>query len=399
MRGPALNNPIPPPQLHPDRYDHPAGLYIHIPFCVAKCGYCAFTSYPCAGAPPATYLAAVQQQAEQLAAHPHFQEMRFGTLFVGGGTPTVYEGAELGQLIRSCQEIFQFEKDAEITVEANPNSVDAEKLAALREAGVNRLSIGVQAFSDRLLQKIDRRHSLAEARQALVAARQVGFDNLNLDLIYGLPEQNLADWQETIAIALEHDPEHLALYGLSIEEGTPFARRDDRGDLHLPDEETVLQMEAFACQQLAAVGLERYEISNFAKPGRRSRHNENYWHNGKYLGLGAAAVSCVDHLRSRQVAEPEKFVQLINENQPPFVDMECLPPGAAFRETVIMCLRMLDGIGIAELQERFGVTPQEYYGSSLERLQAQGLIVIKNGYIRLTAKALPVANQVLAELV
>lgn len=385
--------------MHPDKQDHPAGLYIHIPFCVSKCGYCAFSSYPCGGAPPADYLAAVREQAQKMAAHPVVRDLQFSTLFVGGGTPTVYEGAELGRLILACGELFHFVADPEITVEANPNSIDIKKLAALREAGVNRLSIGVQAFSDRLLKKIERSHSRDEALQAVSAAREAGFDNLNLDLIYGLPEQELAEWQETIATALSQHPEHLALYGLSVEEGTPFAHRAEQGSLSLPDEETVLQMEDFAYRQLAAEGYERYEISNFATNGRRSRHNENYWRNGNYLGLGAGAVSCIDHLRWRQVSEPEMFIKLLTEEQPPFVDMECLPPGAAFRETVIMALRMIDGIRVSELETRFGVTPQDYYGVTFERLLEQGLVVVEQGFLRLTAKALPVANQVLAELV
>ena len=385
--------------IHPDQYENPAGLYLHIPFCVAKCGYCAFTSYPCGSMPPPAYLVALRQQAERLARHPMVCERRFSTLFVGGGTPTVYGGAELGGLIRDCLTLFNFEEEPEVTVEANPNSVDLAKLTTLREAGVNRLSIGVQAFSDRLLQGIDRSHSRASALAAVAAARSAGFANLNLDLIYGLPEQGLADWQETIAVALSQNPEHLALYGLSIEEGTPFHRRAERGELALLDEETVLAMEEFAYQQLAAAGLPRYEISNFASPGRRSRHNENYWHNGNYLGLGAAAVSCLDHLRCRQVPEPERFVRLVGDGAPPFIEMEALPPGAAFRETVIMALRLLEGIAVAELAARFGVTPQEYYGKTFTRLQAQGLLVVEDGFMRLAAKALPVANQVLAELV
>ena len=385
--------------MHPDQYDHPAGLYLHIPFCVAKCGYCAFTSYPCGNAPPPAYLDALRRQAERLARHPMVSGRRFATLFVGGGTPTVYGGTELGRLIRECLTLFSFAADAEVTVEANPNSVDPAKLAALREAGVNRLSLGVQAFSDRLLQGIDRSHSLAEALAAVAAARSAGFANLNLDLIYGLPEQTLADWQETVAIALAQNPEHLALYGLSVEEGTPFHTRAERGELALPDEEAVLAMENFAYGQLAAAGLPRYEISNFARPGRHSRHNENYWHNGNYLGLGAAAVSCLDHLRFRQVPEPERFVKLVGDGAPPFIEMEALPPAAAFRETVIMALRMLDGIAVAELAARFGVTPQAYYGETFVRLQTQGWLAVADGFLRLTAKALPVANQVLAELV
>lgn len=385
--------------MHPDKHDSRAGLYIHVPFCVAKCGYCAFTSYPCGNAPPGDYLDALRVQAEQMACHPLVSELRFATFYIGGGTPTVYGGGELGRLVKHCLGLFNFDPDPEITVEANPNSIDDEKLATLRGAGVNRLSIGIQAFSDDLLGGIGRSHSRSDALQAVAAARKAGFDNLNLDLIYGLPGQTLDHWQESIDTVISLRPEHLALYGLSVEEGTPFARRQEQGDLHLPDEEIVLEMEKYAYEQLASEGFMRYEISNFAQPGRCSQHNENYWRNGNYLGLGAAAVSCIDHMRFRYVQEPGQFVKLIKEGRSPLLEIECLPAHAAFRETVIMSLRMLDGADIVDLQKRFGTTPQEYYGQLLDRLQRQDLLAIADGRMRLTAKALPVANQVLAELV
>ncbi len=385
--------------LHPDRSESPAGLYVHIPFCVAKCGYCSFASYPCGGAPPAGYLDAVRQEAETLARHPLVRGRAFATLFVGGGTPTIYGGEELAGMIRHCRGLFDLAPDAEVTVEANPNTVDEAKLADLRRAGVNRLSIGVQAFSDRLLGQIERRHTVAQALAAVRAARAAGFANVNLDLIYGLPTQGIDDWRETLAQALDLSPEHLALYALSVEEGTPFSRREARGELALPDEETLLAMEESAYLALAGAGYERYEISNFARSGLRSRHNGNYWRNGAYLGLGAAAVSCLDHLRFRAVAEPDRFAALVAEGRQPWLDLEGLSPAAAFRETVIMGLRLLAGIAVDELEARFGVTPQAYYGSVLDRLMDQGLVAITDGRLYLTPRALPVANQVLAELV
>ncbi|MDH5298525.1 MAG: radical SAM family heme chaperone HemW [Desulfobulbaceae bacterium] len=391
----APDEPLP----HPDRNPAPAGLYIHIPFCVAKCGYCSFTSYPCGTAPPAGYLAAVQSQAERMAAHPLVDGRRFSTLFVGGGTPTVFPGEELGQLIRACLDLYDFTPEAEITVEANPNSIDQAKLAALKKAGVNRLSIGVQSFSDRLLKGIGRLHSRDEAITAVQLARAAGFANLNLDLIYGLPEQTRSHWRETMESALALAPEHLALYCLTVEEGTPFADLAHRHQLPLPDEETVLAMEGEGYGLLARAGYERYEISNFALPGRRSRHNENYWHNGNYLGLGAAAVSCLDHLRFRQVEDPALFASQVQAGQLPLLDLEGLPPAMAFRETVIMGLRLLDGVSIPELEQRFGITPRAYYGPILAPLLARGLVSMDDQRLRLTAKALPVANQVLAELV
>ena len=377
----------------------PGGLYIHLPFCRSKCSYCAFTSYPCQGEPPAGYLQALQQQLVQLASHPLVRELSFASIYLGGGTPTIFPAAGLAELLATAFEHLRFTNQVEITVETNPNTVTPAKLHTLQRAGINRLSIGIQSFSDRVLTASGRSHTAAEARQAIDLARQAGFSNLSLDLIYGLPAQTRAAWQESLEESLRAKPEHLSLYELMIEEGTPFAERARQGTLALPAEEEVIEMEALAYRRLAAQGLERYEIANFARPGRECRHNLNYWRNGSYVGLGAGAVSYLEGIRLHNVTDPALYEQLVLAGRPPYEEAEILPPAGRFRETVIMGLRLLAGISPAELKERFGWTPQEYYGPTLDRLLAQGLLTYEQERLRLTARGLPVANQVLAQLV
>jgi len=384
--------------ITPESGEGPPGLYVHIPFCRSKCGYCAFTSYPCV-APPVDYLAAVSQEAARMASSGWAQSRQFVTLFIGGGTPTIYDGEQLAGLIRDLSARFAMAPDAEITVEANPNTVTHEKLAQLKAAGVNRLSLGVQSFSDRLLTAIGRSHTRAEAIGAIHAARVAGFDNLNLDLIYGLPGQTLADLRESLEIALKYTPEHLALYELMVEPGTPMACWVEEGKVALPDDDAMAEMEAMAQELLASAGYQRYEIANYARPGYECRHNLNYWRNGSYLGLGAAAVSCLSGLRLKHVAAPAQYAALIEKGESPYVEAEALSLQARFRETVIMGLRLLEGVSLPQLADRFGLTPQGYYGKTIERLVERGLLVFGGDFMRLGDQALPVANQVLAELV
>ena len=374
------------------------GLYLHIPFCRSRCAYCSFNSYACQS-PPAAYLAALARQIRYWAAQQWCRERSFATLFIGGGTPTIYGGDELATLVGQCLKSFNFREDAEITVEANPNTVTAQALTALRRAGVNRLSLGVQAFSDRLLAGLGRSHTTVEANAAIKAGRQAGFSNINLDLMYGLPGQSVADWQDSLAQAIAHGPEHLACYELTIEEGTPFGRLVERGELLLPAEEEALAMAELTHDFLAQGGLARYEISNYAAPGRQCRHNLNYWQNGDYLGLGAGAVSCLSGFRFSTVQEPEPFAGLVQKGELPLVEGECLPLAARFRESVVMGLRMIQGVSFAPLQRRFGLTPPSYYGKILDDLQQQGLVAVSQDSLRLTKAGLPVANQVLARLV
>lgn len=388
----------PPSVFTPVTGEEPPSLYLHIPFCKTRCAYCSFNSYACPS-PPAAYLAALADQIRYWSGHAWCRERTFATLFIGGGTPTFYSGSELAGLVRQCLELFHFSEDPEITVEANPNTVSVQSLTALRKSGVNRLSIGVQAFSDRLLAGLGRSHTVTEAGLAIKAARRAGFANINLDLMYGLPGQSTTAWRDTLVHALEYEPEHLACYELTIEEGTPFAGLLEKGNLALPAEEEALAMADLTHDLLAQAGLARYEISNYAASGRECRHNLNYWRNGAYLGLGAGAVSCLSGVRFGTVKEPEAFTGLIQAGQLPLAEAECLPLAARFRESVVMGLRMLGGVSCVQLRQQFGLTPTGYYGNILEDLQQQGLVAVSEESLLLTERGLPVANQVLARLV
>jgi len=376
-----------------------AGLYIHIPFCVSKCPYCSFASRPLAGQDPTGYLAAILAQARAMANHPWTRKVRFASLYVGGGTPTVYPGADLARLIESCLELLPFTAAPEISVEANPNTVTLEKLQTLRRAGVNRLSIGVQSFSDRLLTAIGRAHTAKEAHAALDLARATGFPNLNLDLIYGLPGQTLADWQTSLATAMAIGPEHLSLYELMVESDTPFGDLQRAGKLALPAEDETVAMAEAICAPLMAGGYARYEIANYSRPGYQCTQNLIYWHNDSYLGLGAGAVSSFSGLRIKTVEDPALFIKLLQAGGTPFLEAEGLPLEASFRETVIMGLRLVKGVAVRDLEQRFGLTPRAYYGAVLRKLEDQGLIEEVAGQLRLTRKGLPIANQALARLV
>jgi oxygen-independent coproporphyrinogen-3 oxidase len=373
------------------------GLYIHIPFCRSKCDYCAFVSYPVGKFKPAAYLTALHREINFWSKRT--RAARFDSLFIGGGTPTILPTAELIRLLAVVRDRFAIASDAEITIESNPNTIDRDKLTALLTHGVNRLSIGIQSFNDPTLRRINRSHTAAEGRAAISLARTIGFNNLNLDLIYGLPGQTVAEWQETLSEAVALAPDHLAIYQLSVDPGSRFAAQIAQGCLLLPDDDEVATMAENSLTTMAASPLVRYEISNYARPGRRCRHNLIYWRNGSYLGLGAGAVANWAGLRIRNTPDPDLYQARLRGGEPAWLEGEALPRAASFRETVIMGLRLMEGVAPAELQERFKLDFADYYGAILRKLTDRQLLEFKDDRWRLTEVALPFANQVLAELV
>lgn len=376
-----------------------AGIYVHIPFCRSKCGYCAFASWPVAEHDPERYLAALTREIDFYRQQEWCGGLVFHSLFLGGGTPTILSADQLARLLTDLRASFTFSSDAEISVETNPNTVDAAKFDAMAAAGVNRLSIGIQSFEDNTLQRIDRTHTAAEGEQAVTLAREAGFSNLSLDLIYGLPGQTPLEWRQTLARAVALHPEHLSAYQLSLDPGSRFAELAATGQLTLPGEASEVAMAEETVGYLTQAGFKRYEISNYARPGHQCRHNLNYWRNGSWLGLGAAAVGSLEGLRLRNVADPERYQQCWETGPSAWVEAEGLDRERAFRETVIMGLRLLEGLDLAELQNRFGIEPRQYYGETMTKLLSRGLLELTDYRLRLSAGSLPVANQVLAELV
>jgi len=391
-------------QPAPETAEGPAGIYVHIPFCRSKCPYCSFVSFQDVGVgAKKAYMAALGRQAEEMAAHPWTRTRTFNSLYIGGGTPPTVDILELTAFIENCLKVFHLTSPCgertEISLEANPNTVNLEMLKRLRQAGVNRLSLGIQSFSDIMLQSIGRKHSSQDGIRAAAWAREAGFSNISLDLMYALPCQDLATWQDSLDMVAALEPEHLSVYELTVEQGTPFAELKRQGKLALPDEDMALAMFERAQEFLSAQGYEQYEISNYARQGFQCIHNINYWENGSYIGLGSGAVSCFSGVRIKNEEDPVRFIEAVGQDIQPFKEAEILDLSARFRETVIMGLRMTAGVSLARLQERFGTTPEKYFGEDLASLIRDGLLEEHQGRLRLTQRGLPLANRVMACLV
>lgn len=373
------------------------GLYVHIPYCPAKCWYCDFNSHA-GGAPEqgAQYVAALRREMAYQAARPELAAGAFTTLFVGGGTPTVLPAPLLAEVIAAALAAFRFIADVEVSIEANPGTVDvaADKLGAARRAGANRISFGVQAFQDRLLQRLGRVHRAADIGTAVALARRAGFANINLDLIFGLPGQTLADWDETLQRALQLEPDHLSCYSLSVEEGTLYHRERLAGRLDLPTEEVEEAMYDHTRQILAAAGFVHYEVSAYARPGRRCRHNLIYWQNGEYLGLGAGAHSYLAGRRFWNRAAPAAYIQAVAAGGCAEEDGETLDLPGQMAETMILGLRTTDGVGLRRFSERFGRSALEVFGSAAGELQRCGLLQMTPEAWRLTEQGMKVGNRV-----
>lgn len=376
------------------------GIYLHIPFCVRKCLYCSFFSVVGGKEVFARYCRALLKQMRQFAGSAGLEQYSPRTVFFGGGTPSVLSASHLVQLLHACRQCFRLPGDStEISLEVNPATVNRDDLEQLAEAGFSRLSIGVQSFVDAELQVLGRPHTAAEARETFLMARRAGFDNISIDLMYGLPGQTVCSWEDSLATALQLAPDHLSVYELTIEEDTVFAHLQEEDRLHLPEEEEILHMMRLTLQETAKTGLHRYEISNYARSGRECLHNINYWENGSYAGIGAGAVSCLAGCRFAAVADVEEFCRRIETGESVVRESEKLGREARFRESVVMGLRMTRGVSINSLQRRFGLNAEEYYGEVLRRLQRDNLLTGGDGFLRLTDRGFLLANRVMAELV
>jgi oxygen-independent coproporphyrinogen-3 oxidase len=377
-----------------------AGLYLHVPFCRTKCPYCSFYSFPATTQDIRRYLEAVHTQMHQWALLPEIENLSFATVFFGGGTPSILPVEALAGLLADMRRLLPLAAEQpEITIEVNPGTIDANGLHQLRRAGFNRISIGVQSLNDRELQQLGRIHSGAEALVTIASARRAGFDNCSFDLMYGLPGQTVDGWRETLDRALALAPVHLSMYELTVEAGTLFYMQAEHQHWALPAEDEVLAMMAATETAIGRSGLVRYEISNYAVSGRECRHNCNYWQNGAYLGFGPGAVSAFGGGRRATVSDLSAFCRLIAEGQPVWPEIEHLETEAAFRETVIMGLRMLSGVSVSALRQRFGLDLPAYYGQTLNLLLDQDVLALQDDRFLLTRKGLLLANRVMAELV
>lgn len=319
------------------------------------------------------------------------------SVYIGGGTPTVLSAEPLSAILGAIARSLGVARDCEVTIEANPGTVDGPKLAALRQTGFNRLSLGFQSLDDDLLRALGRIHTAGEALAAFRLARAAGFTNLGIDLMFALPGQDKRDWRRTLEAAVGLRPEHVSLYELSIEEGTRFAELCAQGLLSLPDEDTKVEMYELAIAFLTSAGFDHYEVSNFARPGFRSRHNQVYWRNEPYYGFGAGATSCIGGERARRLRDPLLYIEEIESGRNAIESRERLTGRALLAETIIQGLRMLDGIDLAEFAARTGANLRSEFEAEIDRLSRRGLVEVSDGRLRVTRTGLLLMNDVAME--
>lgn len=369
----------------------PLALYIHIPFCRSKCIYCDFSSWANREECRDEYLNALKQ--ELAGWKDKLKDYEARTLFIGGGTPSILPGSAISGLLDEVRKTLPVCDDAEITMEANPGTTSPEQLRICRAAGVNRISFGAQSMDDALLKKLGRIHTSREICEAVAMAREAGFENVSLDLMYGLPGQTQEHWLDTLDKAAALKPDHISAYSLIVEEGTPLYERAQRGEMAIPGDEETISMQRAAIERLECAGYHRYEISNYSRPGCECRHNIVYWDRGEYLGLGCAAHSLMNGERFENPRELDRYLAGVRAQERVKLDRE-----DEMEETLMLSTRMTRGMNLDAYREQFGVDFEIRHAKQIAMLQKHGLIEIKNGYLRLTRSGLEVQNAVVVEL-
>ena len=370
------------------------GVYVHIPFCLHRCHYCDFNTYEGLEALREPYVDAVVTDIERTGGeHP-----RATSLFIGGGTPTLLPPESLGRIVRAVAARIGIEPGAEITVEANPETVDERAFAGLLEQGIGRFSIGVQSLNPSVLEALGRTHSAGRALGAITAARAAGVDDLNIDLIYGSPWERAEDWVETLEGAIEAGPDHLSCYALTVESGTPLATMVATG--RTPDVDPDVQADRFevATACLRTAGYERYEVSNWARPGRASAHNVLYWSAGDYLGFGAGAHGHLSGRRYWMKRLPREFIDSVAQGSATEEGAETLELDRRAGEALALGLRLASGVDLASFAERFGRNALELRAPAFERLETSGLIESVDGWTRATERGTFLGNEIATAL-
>lgn len=371
----------------------PLGLYIHIPFCKSKCIYCDFYSLPRAEDRMDRYVSALCRQLAEIAQRTTAHTV--DSVYLGGGTPSYLGEKRLRRILKTVKKHYHLSRDAEITLEANPDSAgDWRALRSLRRAGMNRLSLGVQSADDGLLRTLGRPHTFAQAEEAAAAARRARIRNLSLDLIYGLPGQDLAGWKDTLERAAALEPEHLSCYGLKVEEGTPLWDMQEKMDL--PDDDAQADMYLWTVERLRALGYEQYEISNFARPGRASRHNMKYWTLCEYAGFGPGAHSDLGDVRYAYLRSLDTYCAGVEAGVSVLESSEHIPSRERDIEYVMLGLRLTQGISRQEFENRYRL-PFAPIQSVLERFRATGHAALVGGRWRLTPEGFLVSNQIIGQ--
>jgi oxygen-independent coproporphyrinogen-3 oxidase len=369
-----------------------AALYVHVPLCRRKCRYCDFYSRPHAQDAAQRF---VRAATAELAARRSELAAPLASVFIGGGTPTALGGEELAELLGACRKLV--DADTEFTVEANPGTIDTGTAEMLIGCGVNRVSMGAQSFQADELRTLGRTHAVEQIAQAVEVLRAGGIENINLDLIYGIPGQTPATWRESLRWALSLGCEHLSCYALSFEAGTPLARAKDAGELAEMAESLQRHCYYQAIDAAQNAGMRHYEISNFARPGRECRHNINYWKNKSYVGIGPAAASFIGQVRRTNHPDLQAYASAVLTGNTPPNDSECLTGRAAMAETVMLGLRLTQGVDIKDFISRFNQSPLTAFPQTVARYRQVGALVVDSGHLRLSGAHLFVTDSILAD--
>lgn len=375
-------------------------LYVHIPFCIRKCIYCDFNSFPPEGDLQERYVKALCREVTETAGLISEEQPKVRSIFVGGGTPSLLKPAQLDKILDCIRTHFSVNENAEISMEANPGTLTYDKLLAFRTSGINRLSIGLQSTEDRLLKTLGRIHSFRDFLNNYEAARKAGFDNINIDLMSGIPGQRLEDYAESLKKVLDLDPDHLSIYSLIVEEGTPLSENTDLL-ARIPGEEEDRAMYHLTGRMLSEKGFRRYEISNYARPGKECIHNLGYWSDVPYMGFGLGASS---YQKTKEGAFRYSNYSSIQD----YMKEPCLPfeqrPGYEkltekdqLEETMFLGLRKIEGISIEDFRDKFGRTIEQVYGEVIRKYIQSGHLICSNGRLRLTEKGIDVSDYLFAD--
>ena len=381
------------------------GLYVHVPFCSAICNYCNFNRGLFDAALKVRYVEAVLAEIRHsglnscVARQSSDLRPAADTIYFGGGTPSLLEPEEIAQIIDACVRSFDVAADREVTLEANPETVTSARLAACRAAGVTRLSFGVQSFREDELQRLSRLHSADRARAAVAEARAAGFDNVSLDLMMWLPQQRVEEWLESVDEALALGPAHLSLYLLEVYPNAPLKDEMARARWSQAPDDDAAAMYLTAMERLEAAGYEQYEISNVARPGRRSRHNLKYWTDGEWLGFGCGAHSTRDGVRWKNVAATDEYIGRIQRGEPTAVDVRKLSSRERLGDALFTGLRLVEGIDLVDISRRYAVDVWQRYGRELDPFVETGVLRREGPRLRLTREGMLLAHEVMAVFV
>lgn len=369
-----------------------SALYIHIPFCKQKCLYCDFNSSSCLDYVD-DYKNSLINEIDMY--KNKYNNLKINTIFIGGGTPSLMSAEFITSVLDAIKQAFCLSNNCEISIESNPESLTYEKAIAYKSAGINRISIGLQAWQDNLLKALGRVHDKNTFIKAYNAVIKAGFDNINVDLMYGLPNQTLADWEETLINITKLSINHISAYSLKIEEGTPFYKMYDENKIMLPNEELERDMNSLAIDVLSNNGYKWYETSNFAKSGYECKHNLTYWQNGEYIGLGCSAWGRIGNVRYSNFYDIKEYINSISNNQLPVDNKENISKETDMFDTIMLGLRLVDGIDIREFNTKYNVDFLVKYNGVLKQLIDDDLILLSDDSIKLTRKGFDLQNYVL----